>query len=145
MSSAEPITSLDGKDPPAHLTITRRAFKAAPAEYRVRCRCGAKLETAAAPERAAVQVVQVFADAHAACGGAPVHQRFAHSVVDVAMAIHGHAIGSGDPLPPGELRELVAWLAWRLGYAWEVSTAARAAFDGAVRDLARQALALVDS
>lgn len=144
MSSAEPITSLDGKDPPAHLTITRRAFKAAPAEYRARCRCGAKLETAAAPERSAVQVVQVFADAHAGCAP-PVHQRFAHSVVDVAMALHGHATGSRDPIPPGELRDLVSWLGWRLGYAWEVSTAARAAFDGAVRDLARQALALVDS
>jgi hypothetical protein len=63
--------------------------------------------------------------------------RYAHSVVDVTMRIHGALSGSGDPIPDREFADLVGWLVWRTSdEGWEPGLPGWATFDDAVRRLA---------
>lgn len=74
----------------------------------------------------------------------PVH-RYAASVVEVALALHGHASGTSDPMADAMLKEYIAWLRWRVLDGWipTASGPAQERFDNAVHDLANAALAEV--
>jgi len=71
--------------------------------------------------------------------------RYEHSVVDVATALHGDVRGSGDSLPDDRKAALVQWLRWRVGEGWEPSPrSAYAVYDEAVRSMVMAVLYLVD-
>lgn len=47
--------------------------------------------------------------------------QYKYSVVDVAMKLYSHYTGSGDPIPEEKLKELTAWLSWRVSVGWQES------------------------
>ena len=67
-----------------------------------------------------------------------------YSVVDICQAIRRENDGSGSNLHTGdELREMVAWLAWRVEEGWEDTYMRRLSeYEATVRAMAREVVKL---
>jgi len=72
--------------------------------------------------------------------------RLRHPVIEVATLLAGTATGSHDGVQADELRVLRDWLAWRVEAGWHSPALGyAAAYDDAVRAMARAALALFEA
>ncbi len=67
--------------------------------------------------------------------------KYLYSVLTLVDYLHGAVVGTGDGMPADKMQELVSWLEWRVGDGWSSSFKEHEAYENAVRELARVAVA----
>ena len=73
----------------------------------------------------------------------PGFQKYQYQVLGVCQNIAAHLSGSGDPFGDASLRDLVAWLEWRVNHNWDPPhNRYFSNYDFCVKQLALEAVAL---